>query len=108
MSSIGVAKSEGIGAFFKMLFRTEKIDINDKAENLDEIQPNEEITEDLIEELKKSEKRISSLTEQYKIEKFEATPKISKKEKTKGTVSKSKKQEQTTQELNQEEHEIER
>lgn len=81
MSSVGTTKKEGILTFFKMLFKTEEIDINDQAESVDQIQPNDEISADVIKELQDSEKRIESLTEKYKIEKFETTPKVNKKAK---------------------------
>ncbi len=92
MSKVGTVKGEGIRAYFRILFGFDnQTSISNLDTTVEDIKPSEDISEADIEELKKSTKRIQSLTEKYRIEKFETSAKKEKSEVTKKVVSKDKK-----------------
>ena len=83
MSKVGTVKSEGIKAYFRILFGFDnQTTISNLDDTVEDIKPSEDISESDIEELKKSTKRIQSLEEKYKIEKFEISQKAYPKEKS--------------------------
>ena len=92
MSKVETVKGEGIKAYFRILFGFDnQINISNLDSTVEDIQPSENISEADIEELKKSTKRIQSLTEKYRIEKFEASAKKEKADVTKKAVQKEQK-----------------
>ncbi len=92
MSKVETVKGEGIKAYFRILFGFDNhTNISNLDATVEDIKPSKDISEADIEELKKSTKRIQSLTEKYRIEKFETPAKKEKSEVTKKVDSKGKK-----------------